>query len=367
MNKLYSIFIFLASLLFLASCEDDHNTIQGAVKTVAAELNSLPDAQINLQKPKAEENPFLFRLTWNKARFNYENGSYANVEEVKYTVEMDLMDHQFSNPVILAETDQLYTDLYTIQLKEMVDQINMEENTDRKEYHLRVKTSTIHGEEYSEPMVVSISSYLNVDPVVEHIYMIGDMNGWDNSNKDYIMFRNSNDVNDGVYTYTGYFPQSTYFKFCAEKFLGSYDNMYSVDNGKLKIGDFGAFYVEQGYYKIEINTLTNDWSIESITPETVASYSTLGPIGGFVDWDNEPPMTKSNFDPHQWRLTYTFSGATACKFRADKDWSKNWGGKDQDIPYGTAYFDGPGATIPEAGTYDIYFNDLTGSYVIKKH
>jgi hypothetical protein len=235
-------------------------------------------------------------------------------------------------------------------------------------FSVRIKAISSKGEAFSEAVNMNITSYLNVDPTVKNVYIIGDMNGWNNTSKDYVMFRAGNDYQDGVYTYTGYFPAATYFKFVSEEYLGSFDHMYCAGaNGVLEQGDLGAFYVTAGYHTISIDTKNMAWTISdpNITSPTV--YDQMGPIGGFCNWDNEPMMTMSTFDPHQWRITYDFTASTACKFRGNKDWANNWGGQDAEVPYGKAVFDGPGATIQNAGTYDIYFNDLTGHYAIIKH
>ena len=361
---LFPIFLLL---VFLSGCRDENTVPYGEIKTTAAEIAALSESNWVLSRPSGTDNPFLFRLTWDKARFNYESGDYFYVADVKYILEADLMDNNFSKPIKITETEKLYADFYTKDLKTLIDQIIGSETKTPNDISFRIKTVSEYGEMYSQPFTLNITSYLDVEPTVENIFIIGDMNGWDNTSKEYIMFRANNDANDQTYTYTGYFPKASYFKFCSEKNLGSYLNMYCADtNGVLKLGDFGAFYVEQGYYTITIDIKNMNWNIVAFDGSAAKTYSSLGPIGGFCNWDNEPAMSQSAFDPHQWRISYTFNSSTACKFRANHDWGNNWGGTTNEIPYGKAVFDGSGATINDAGTYDIYFNDLTGHYVIKK-
>lgn len=181
------------------------------------------------------------------------------------------------------------------------------------------------------------------------------------------MYRNDNNPESGVYTYTGNFGAGSYFKFCGEEYLGSYDNMYCAGtDGVLDFGDKGAFYIE-GYATVTIDIINMTWKIEPYDASEIKTYSMMGPIGDFCAWDNEPLMDASSYDSHQWNGVFTFDNSTTVKFRGDRDWGgKNWGGaQPADIPFGQGIFDGPGATAP-AGTYRIYFNDITGHYVIKK-
>jgi hypothetical protein len=136
---------------------------------------------------------------------------------VKYILEADLMDNNFSKPIKITETEKLYADFYTKDLKTLIDQIIGSETKTPNDISFRIKTVSEYGEMYSQPFTLNITSYLDVEPTVENIFIIGDMNGWDNTSKEYIMFRANNDANDQTYTYTGYFPKASYFKFCSEK------------------------------------------------------------------------------------------------------------------------------------------------------
>ena len=63
---------------------------------------------------------------------------------------------------------------------------------------------------------------------------------------------------------------------------------------------------------------------------------------------------------HDWMMqSVTFGSDDELKFAADNAWEFNWG--SEEFPYGTGI---PyGMNIPVvAGTYDIFFNDITGQF-----
>lgn len=364
-NLKFLLFIYIMACF--AGCTTEYNTDDTGIKVTPPSINTLSKTDWKLTKPTAGEDPLVFRLSWTKARYNYDNGNYIYTDDISYDVQVDLTENNFAKAKTIITTKEVYTDFLTIKFKTILDDLKGEETITPQNISIRIKATSSKGECFSEPLNLTLTSYYTIDPVAKNVYIIGDMNGWDNTSKNYIMFRNSNNYQDGTYTYTGYFPTAAYFKFCSEEFLGSYDNMYCAGSGGvLQQGDLGAFYVTAGYHTITINTQDMTWEITdpNITNSTV--YNQMGPIGGFCNWDNEPMMTKSTFDPHQWRINYDFTSSTACKFRGNHDWANNWGGTDAEIPYGKAIFDGPGATIQNAGNYNIYFNDLTGHYAIVK-
>lgn len=353
----------------MSACSDDDDNSSNVVMT-APQINSLVNDAWVLNQPEEGEDPFLYRINWSKARFSYESGGAVYVDEVNYEIEADLFEGDFSSPYILGSTTDLYVDLYTLQINEMMKTLLGKEDNSMHNIKLRIKAGDEGGRsEYSPAISLSITPYIYKEPAVlfdKFIYVIGDMNGWNNSNKEYIMYRNDNDENNGEFTYTGNFGEGCWLKFCAEEFLGSYDNMYCAgENGVLEIGDLGAFFI-QGFATVTIDIESMRWSIEAYDASSAKTYDKIGPIGEFCNWDNEPSLNQSAFDNHQWYGTVTFESSTTCKFRGNNDWAENWGGTAVDLPYGKSVFDGPGATVGEPGEYHIYFNDLTGHYVIKK-
>ena len=68
--------------------------------------------------------------------------------------------------------------------------------------------------------------------------------------------------------------------------------------------------------------------------------------------------------PHNWHTVFTLGSATDLKFRANHDWSVNWGdgGDINKKEYGKGSILGGNINCP-AGTYDVFFNDITGEYL----
>lgn len=212
------------------------------------------------------------------------------------------------------------------------------------------------------------------------LYLIGNPNGWENPQdgawsspeKIFLAFRDDNELTNGVYTYTGYFRKEgdgCYFKFCPREYLGAWDHLYCQGaNGLLTYGDLDAFSVPgDAYYTVNINLLYMTWEIEPLT-ETPVEYTKIGLMGVYNGWNEaqEAFMIQSTYDTHLWRIELQLP-AGEIKFRAESDWDIAWGGGS--APYGKGDRDPNSGNIdiPEAGTYIIYFNDITGHYIFLKN
>ncbi len=209
---------------------------------------------------------------------------------------------------------------------------------------------------------------------IGNLYLVGNMNGWDNADKGFMAYRDDNELTNGVYTYTGFFKkqdggEGCYFKFCPEEYLGSWDHMYYAGaDGELKNGNGDpAFFVPvEGYYTVTIDLLNMTWTLEALT-ETPTEYTKIGLMGAYNSWDvaREAFMTQSAYDKHMWTTELELP-AGEIKFRADSNWDIAWG--NGPVPYGKGDMTPatPNINIPEAGTYQIRFNDITGHYVFLK-
>ncbi|EMR02187.1 SusF/SusE family outer membrane protein [Cesiribacter andamanensis] len=202
------------------------------------------------------------------------------------------------------------------------------------------------------------------------IYMVGDASagGWDNT-KATPMFLIEGQ--NGVFTHTGLFNAGG-FKFLKKQ--GQWAPMWGVDgNGVLVPRPTEAdpdpatiTVAAQGYYTVTVDTTALTYSFEPFDASSATTYASIGIIGAFTNWESDVLMTQSTFDPHIWMLEYEFTADTEMKFRKAGDWGMNWGpatDEERDDLWGKGVKDGKNINIL-AGTYTIYFNDLTGRYML---
>ncbi len=365
--KQFFLLLILGSLLF--SCRtDDELTLQSSKKST---LDDIPVKDFVLQEPQNGENPLLFTVTWSETQFMLSDSSNPGAAApLTYVVEIDKQGNDFKNPAILASTNKLSANISTKELNQII--LNGFTNDPKAATPLEIRVVAYYGENQVNSLISENTLKINVTPYqpvtkIPAVYLLGDMNGWNNTNTDYIMYRNTNSKDDYTYTYTGKLAANTYFKFIPEESLGTYKAYCRKDDNTMTYeeSDGGAFYNQnERYVTIILNTKDLTYTITDFDATAAKTFTTLGPIGGFCNWDNEPLMTKSAYDPHQWTGTFKFDAATALKFRGDRNWANNWGSNAEDLPYGKAVFDGPGANISVPGSYKIYFNDLTGHYAI---
>lgn len=126
---------------------------------------------------------------------------------------------------------------------------------------------------------------------------------------------------------------------------------------------------QDGYFNIMLNTKTDSFYFYPYN-STAMMFNTINIVGYHSDWEVTDPaynMTKLNPDKenHNWIFrNFTLATDSEVKFAADNDWSNNWGAET--FPFGRGVQGGVNIPV-KAGTYDVYFNDITGNFnFIKK-
>lgn len=112
---------------------------------------------------------------------------------------------------------------------------------------------------------------------------------------------------------------------------------------------------QEGDYLVTFNVATLEYSFLIVEDFDVVSIIGDATPGG---WDDDTDMEKDEEDGSVWRLRIVLNDGE-MKFRANNDWTINWGGPD--FPTGVATQDG--VNIPVVGgEYRITFNSTTGEY-----
>ncbi|MBR3101834.1 MAG: leucine-rich repeat protein [Muribaculaceae bacterium] len=172
----------------------------------------------------------------------------------------------------------------------------------------------------------------------------------------------------GTLEYTGYFVEGAQFKFVQTP--GEWDPQMSFNDG-VNLPDYvtcedGYNYNvgvrDAGYYTIAVDSRTNRFTIEkaNITPRV---YDTITMPGGYQGWNpaaNAMTEMAQTGEIHQWMaLDVTFATDTELQF-TNGSWDCHWGAPD--FPYGKSEPNSADFVKVKAGTYNIFFNDITGTY-----
>lgn len=220
-------------------------------------------------------------------------------------------------------------------------------------------------------MTINMLDYTyTIEAVAGTYYLVGALQGWSDSDKSCPMYPSS----ATVHTYTTQWTGDGNLKIWEASAFGNWDVAYGSPTnddtsasgqlvnsgaGSIKVPTANEYYT----FTVDMGTMTYTWT----KLDTPASYSTIGIIGGFNNWnaDADIDMTQVAGAPHNWTLRYTFSSDTELKFRANDAWDVSWGEGNNigDRNYGTGDTNNaPNLNVP-AGTYNIYFNDITGQYL----
>tara|TARA_R100000935_G_scaffold58471_1_gene95736 strand:- start:389 stop:1519 length:1131 start_codon:yes stop_codon:yes gene_type:complete len=210
------------------------------------------------------------------------------------------------------------------------------------------------------------------EEVLKNFFMVGDATaaGWNPNNNNTPLFRDG--TNSDVYHFTGRFAGGAGVEgFKLLEVLNVWDSQWGIKDGNLTSreilgSDPGAFPVAaDAYYTFTMDIDAMTYTFVPYAASGATTYATIGIIGDSTPdgWDADQDMTKSEFDPHIWFIKGIELNDGEMKFRADNDWAVNWGGNT--AMSGLATPDGPNVPV-SGGTYDIWFNDLTGRYIFIK-
>ena len=226
--------------------------------------------------------------------------------------------------------------------------------------------------------VMDMTFQITAIPPVPEYYIVGRQNGWSLSTGSAFYPTSKSTV-----SYTSYFTgawdcriadmeqinSSNWSNFGAAEENGSCTQL--VENtGKCIMSP------EAGYYtlNVDFDNMTYSWEKVNVT----ASYDNISLIGVDNDWGNDHDFTQvagssdlQDNATHNWVLkNLTISADCGVKVRANHGWDISWGMTPTiagDYMYGTGTTaNGPNINITP-GTYDVYFNDITGQiFFIKR-
>ena len=377
MKKLNIFAALTMGVLLFASCESDRddNPVVSVPQSFTQLVPELGDNVINLKNSES-------------VRFRAEAApDYGFPTETSYWIEFTEAD-DFSNPELVVATDTKgksinydapanEIDLGIMKLRgyETAEEVDESEVIKLK---VRMVASLSNSTDnssvvYSNVQTISVSPYFLKESLPKFWYMTGGViadGSWGNdpavvgtrmtpmyvkAGESYNRF-----TGDGLIEYVGYFTTGE-FKIIAPKGLVNWN--YGMSDGDLASGEFsyrdggddpGNIKVTvAGYYRITIDTKENKMESEAYTQDTPIKKYTAMTVGGMT-----LNVVTTVAENHDWYAELTFDKDTEAKFTSDD--GTTWG--TAAFPCGVGTNDGGDISV-KAGTYKVYFNDITGAYM----
>lgn len=217
-------------------------------------------------------------------------------------------------------------------------------------------------------LTINMMTYTYKIEKTNKYYLVGGLQGWtsDPATGMTCMFY---PTGNGVYSYTANWESGkNTLKIWDQDSFGNWGSAIgsAVDgatdmSGSLVSSSAGAIGAPTSeYYTLTINMSSKTYEWQKSANQSPTAYAKVSIIGAFSGWSDQEltQVTK-----HNWHGTLTQTTAGELKFRANDDWTDNWGIKQNigDKYYGTATAGGDNMTVP-VGTYNVYFNDITGQF-----
>ena len=219
-------------------------------------------------------------------------------------------------------------------------------------------------------MTINMMDYTyKITALAPEYFILGDTPfGWNVNDKKFMMYPTS----ATVHTYTTKFEGN--IKMINSNDMGT--NNWGACYGTPVDGDAsasaglkqdgGAIHVpETGYYTLTVDFKDMTYIWTKCENQEPTEYTNISLIGDFNGWGGDADLEQ--IAPHNWGINnFVIENAGGLKFRANHDWSINWGATLNvgDVNYGIGVGNGDNISVP-AGTYNVFFNDITGDFVFQ--
>lgn len=229
-------------------------------------------------------------------------------------------------------------------------------------------------------MTINMMDYTyTIKQIAPEYYLVGKLQDWASEPKDKtcLMYAET----PMVQSYTTQWNDDANLKIWLGSDWGDWNNAYgsatmadaNTPTGKLKVANNAGAIIcpEPGAYytfTADFSTMTYKWTKLANQNPTEFEYVALIGVGGkWSNGDDIDDIDLKQVAPHNWYKANVKIPAGGLKIRADHKWRDdgNWGfaeGQNYESK-GTLITSGGSGNIPvPAGTYNIYFNDITGAY-----
>lgn len=222
-------------------------------------------------------------------------------------------------------------------------------------------------------MTINMMDYTySIKQIAPEYYLVGALQSWSDQNMSCLMTAETAMIQNFTTKWTG----DANMKIWLGSDFGKWDNAFgsasgdgvNTAEGKLKAGGGAIVCPEKGAYytfTADFSTMTYKWTkLANQNPTEFKHVSLIG-VGG--KWNEGDDIDLEQVAPHNWYLAKQEIPAGGLKIRADHKWRDdgNWGfaeGQKYESK-GTLITSGGSSNISvPAGTYNIYFNDITGAY-----
>jgi len=355
--KKISIFITTAcAVLFLSSCEDsiDQLTVNETDSVVLSEL-SISDIELD---PVNGGNP--------AATFNWTSADYGQQTPINYMLEFS-SDSAFDNSITTGSVSGINAvTLSVAELNTAVGSLGLPPFVWNAVY-VRVTSSVgTQNDIQVTSNVISFNVYPYFNYPFKDFYLVGNatMADWNNNNNNPPLFRDASNPNE--YRFVGYYGAGE-FKVLEVKGLwqpqwGTNDGS-TIDVNPGTGSDPGTFpnnnsaIAAAGYYSFTINYAANTFTWAPYSAAGAPTFTSMSIQGsansGFA-------MTQSSHDSHIW-----YANAVALE-AGDLQFVTNTGSVWASATSfsGTATENGESIPVVVGDDYDVWFNDLTGHYIM---
>lgn len=346
-------------VLIFKACDDDSVLFNTSSSPTAAVLADLGFTDLTLD-PVNTNNPAI-TLNWQAADYGLQTSTNYAVEFAN--------DVDFTTPVVAANiTGNTSVTLSVAEVNTAAGNAGLNP-FEWKEVYIRVVSSLgTQASQKAMSNVIQVNVYPYFNYTFNDFYLVGDATapGWNNNGNNPALFRDANDSN--IYYYTGRFSGGGHFKVLSTK--GLWHPQYGTDDGATvwnttasntspepeRFPNAGASAVTEGYYTFKLDLATNTFTFD---PFTVATSS---PASLMLEGSSTASiaMTPLAFDGHIWYASGVKLTPGNVEFVTDG--GARWGSSDAFSGVST---DGGGAIpIIVEDDYDIWFNDLTGRYIL---